>query len=62
VASIIKDAQKRLEELKLDDVDQLYSLRLNGRERLWGIRSNDKFSILWWDPEHQICPAPLKHT
>jgi hypothetical protein len=59
---VIPDARKRLEQLRLDDTDELFSLRLNGQERLWGIRSNDIFSLLWWDPKHEICPAPLKYT
>ena len=62
VGDVIKEAQVRLQELKLDDTDELFSLRLKGKERLWGLRSNDKFALLWWDPEHQICPAPLKNT
>ncbi len=62
VESIIRDAQRRLEMLKLDDTDELFSLRLSGLERLWGLRSNDVFSVLWWDPNHQICPSTLRHT
>lgn len=62
VSAIIRDAQRRLEALKLDDTSDLFSLRLSGTERLWGLRSNDVFSLLWWDPDHQVCPAQLKHT
>jgi predicted DNA-binding transcriptional regulator AlpA len=42
--------------------NDLFSLRLSSLERLWGLRSNDVFSVLWWDPNHQICPSPKKHT
>jgi len=62
VSKIIKEAQKRLAELKLDDTDDLFSIRFSGRERLWGIRSRNLFQVLWWDPEHKICPSALKHT
>jgi hypothetical protein len=62
VGSIIGEAQRRLQTLKLDDTDVLFSLRLSARERLWGLRSNDVFSLLWWDPDHQVCPSHLKHT
>jgi len=62
VNRIIGDAQRRLQALKLDDTNDLFSLRLGGNERLWGLRSNDVFSVLWWDPDHKICPAPKKHT
>jgi len=59
---IVKEARQRLVELNLDDTDELYSLRVSGKVRLWGLRSNDKFSLLWWDPDHEICPSLLKHT
>ena len=62
VDEVIKQAQERLQLLKLDDTDELFSLRLGGLERLWGLRSNDVFSLLWWDPHHEICPASKKHT
>ena len=62
VNSIIGNAQRRLQALKLDDTNDLFSLRLSGTERLWGLRSNDVFSVLWWDPDHQICPSTMKHT
>jgi hypothetical protein len=62
VEEITSDARRRLEVLKLDDTDSLFSLRLSARERLWGLRSNDMFSLLWWDPDHQICPSVKKHT
>ena len=62
VNRIIRDAQRRLQVLKLDDTSDLFSLRLNNLERLWGLRSNDVFSVLWWDPDHQICPSLKKHT
>lgn len=32
-------------------------LRLSGKARLYGIRQNEFFSILWWDPEHAIWPT-----
>lgn len=62
VADLDKEAQKRLQTLKLDDVDQLVSLRLSGRERIWGIRIRSTLRLLWWDPDHKVCPSLLKHT
>jgi hypothetical protein len=62
VGLLTKDAQQRLRDLKLDDVDQLYSLRCQGKVRLWGIKRGNILSVLWWDPEHEICPSPKKHT
>lgn len=62
VERLIAAARRRLEELKLDDLDEVFSLRLSGPKRVFGIRSGDALQILWWDPEHQICPSPKKHT
>jgi hypothetical protein len=62
VWKLIKEAKERLQELKIDDIDELYSLRFTNLMRLWGIREGRVFSALWWDPEHKICPSPKKHT
>lgn len=59
---VIQDAKKRLEQLKLDDVDELYSLRLSGANRVFSIRRNNVMCLLWWDPEHEICPSAKRNT
>jgi hypothetical protein len=59
---LCRAAQKRLEEIGLDDIDRLHSLGLTGAGRIWGLFSHGVMSLLWWDPDHQICPSPLKHT
>lgn len=59
---IIPEARKRLEEIEQDEIAQLYSLRLSGKKRMWGIKDNNVFWILWWDPNHEICPSLKKHT
>ena len=62
VFQISKQAQKRLEQIQLDDIEKLVSLRLTGRQRLWGIKINNILKILWWDPNHEVFPSLLKHT
>lgn len=62
VADLCRDAQKRLEHLRLDDVEELVSLRLDGKERVWGIRRKASMLLLWWDPNHEVCPSEKKHT
>lgn len=59
---IAKGAQDRLRERELDDLEMLYSLRLSGKERIWGKRENEAFYIIWWDPDHSIYPVQKKHT
>jgi len=61
VGEIIKPAQKRLEELNLY-YDELYSLRLTGAERLWGIIEGGVFRVIWYDPNHEICPSQKLYT
>ena len=62
IDDLIKDAQDRLKEIQQDDVEQLFSLRVTGKIRVWGIRVDEEFHFLWCDPEHEICPSHKKHT
>lgn len=62
VSNIIRQAQKRLEELGHDDEDTLVSFHITGRQRIWAIRSGEDAFLLWWDPNHEICPSHLRHT
>ena len=62
VSRIRKEAQKRLKELGHDDQEELVSLRLTNKQRLWAIQLEGKAFLLWWDPNHEICPSLLKHT
>ena len=56
VEKLSSDAQKRLKEMKLDDIDEIYSLRLEGKLRIYGIRKYNYLKILWVDTEHEIYP------
>lgn len=57
VAQLCRDAQKRLLELNFDDVDELFSLRLSGTVRVWGIRDGRVLKILWYDEDHSVYPS-----
>ena len=57
VGGISKEAQERLVQLRLDDVDELFRFRLSGKMRVWGIRDGRVFQLLWWDPDHAIWPV-----
>ncbi len=57
-----KEARKRLEEIQQDDIESLYSLRLTGTERIWGIRDRNFLKVLWWDPNHKVCPSNKRNT
>ena len=62
IEDLCKAARDRLTQLNQDDIEALVSLHLSGKERIWGIRDKYIFKILWWDPDHQVCPSPKKHT
>jgi hypothetical protein len=63
IKDLCSEAQKRLTELKVIRFEEeLFSLRLSGKERLWGIRERHFFKILWWDPRHEVYPVSKKHT
>ncbi len=59
VSRLCKPAQRRLKELQLDQIEELVSLGsgLGNKPRIFGIRDQNVLEVLWWDPEHQICPS-----
>lgn len=66
VSGLNKIARDRLNELKIYD-DEIFSLRLTGNHRIYGIRYNSVLSILWYDTNHGdndtcVCRSILKHT
>ena len=60
--SLAPKAQRRLMEIEQDDAAEYFSLRINAKARLWGIRDQHVLRILWWDPRHEVCPSHKKHT
>jgi hypothetical protein len=62
VGDLCSKAQRRLIELCKDDCDELYSFRLTGSKRIWGIKDGNILWLLWWDPNHEVCPSHKKHT
>ena len=47
-------AKKRLKQIRLDDIEDLVSLRINSRTRIYGIRDGRSFQFLWYDPWHHM--------
>lgn len=56
VAKLSKEAKNRLEELKYN-IDELFSLRLEGKVRIYGFRVQNYLEILWVDLNHEIYPV-----
>lgn len=59
--SISTAAIKRLEAKHLEDYsDNIFSFALTNKIRIVGIRDNEIFKVLWYDPNHEICPSMKK--
>jgi len=57
ISDISKEAQKQAELQHINE-DELFSMRLQGAVRLWGtIGANGLFYVIWYDPEHKVCPS-----
>lgn len=56
VEKCCKEAQQRLVDLHLDDLDDIFSLRLDGKTRLFGIRDGRVLRFIWHDPDHSVYP------
>lgn len=58
VEDLSKEARDRLNELFGQiDFDELFSLRLQGAHRLYGIRDGRILKVIWFDAEHEVCPS-----
>lgn len=62
IESLCPRAQKRLQEIELDDLDGLWELHMSGKVRIWGHRVEHVFYPVWWDPDHTVCPSRKRHT
>lgn len=59
VGALGTDARERVRQLRLNETfdDDVFRFRLTGRKRLWGYRTGSVFHVLWWDPDHKVCPT-----
>ena len=61
VSNFINEAKKRLEAMKIFE-DELFSLRIQGKIRLYGLIIEGIYYVLWYDNQHEIYPSKKKHT
>ena len=54
VSDLTPEAQRRWGNLGYEEFDQVFSLRLGGTRRLFGILLDGVFSVVWYDQEHEI--------
>jgi hypothetical protein len=62
LSSLSRDAKRRLEEIQQDDIEEVFSFRITGACRVFGIRDSGTVKLLWYDPDHGVCPSKLKRT
>ncbi len=53
--ALTRPAIKRLNKIKYDDIEEVFSLRFENLFRIIGIRDEGILDILWIDPKHEIC-------
>lgn len=57
------EAMERLKSKKLEeDSDSIFSFALQNKLRIVGIRKNEYFHVLWYDPNHEVCPSKKRNT
>lgn len=54
ISDLIPEAQKRWREIRLEEYDRVFSLRLTGEQRLYGVLLDGIFRIVWFDQHHEI--------
>lgn len=62
VIMMSKEAKERLKTLQLDDIDVMYSFHIDGPCRMWCIKYQSIFLVLWWDRNHGAYSVRKKHT
>ena len=60
VNKMLNKVGKRLAELNLDETGQLFSLRLDSRKRIYGIKIGSVLRVIWYDPDHRLYPTKAK--
>jgi hypothetical protein len=56
------DAKGRLVALGQDDIDSVMSLGVTQKGRVFGIMEHNVLKVLWWDPDHLVCPMEKPNT
>jgi hypothetical protein len=55
IKNICSKAQSRINELH-GDIDTLHQVDVSELGRVWGFRDRLTFYLIWYDPDHTVCP------
>lgn len=59
VSKITEAAQDNLEQHGWGSFNEIFRFRMGNKPRLWGFRELHRFSIVWYDPEHEVYPTEV---
>ena len=60
-AGLSKEAAARINKLKLEEyTDSIFSFALQNKVRIIGVRINEIFHVVWYDPDHRFYPSKRK--
>lgn len=61
--SLSTRAKQRLAEINKDDeIENLFSFHLAGKPRIIAIKHGSVAKLLWFDPNHQVCPSTKRNN
>lgn len=60
VAHLKPGPSTRLKQLRLEEAEVLWELRLPNKWRAWGLVERAVFYFLWWDEDEEVCNPPPK--
>lgn len=60
IQKLCKEARERLDILGFSDHSEIYSLRLDGKLRIYGFKELNYLDIIWIDFNHEIYPTSLQ--
>lgn len=56
-----KEAAERIRKLELEEYeDSIFSFALQNKLRIIGVRINEIFHVVWYDPDHRFYPSKKK--
>ena len=62
-SSLSNEAMDRVKAKHLEEyLNSIFSFALENKLHIVGIRENEDFHVLWYDPEHEICPSAKRST
>lgn len=62
ICDLVQEAFDRWIEIGLDEFDTTFRFRLQNQQRLWGVRIQAQFYVVWWDPEHRLYPVNIANN